>query len=370
MENNLAGQAQTSQSQAKQPNEAAYKIRQSMEKSFKTRGVITAISSGFTYGIYTAFMTLAMSVGIWGVWYGDNSGLSAFAVIFLLGALGAGITDGCSGIWALSICIVRGKFQDYLRCLKSKPGVIMTFAAILGGPVAATCYVIGLQQAGPIIVPISALCPAFGSIISHFLFGQKLTPRVILGILICFAASAIIGSTGLSLEGQANVPLGLLFGFIAAICWGFEGCICGYGTSLVDYEIAITIRQTTSGIVNLLLLVPLFAFIGGADAFAMIGQNIMNIESFKWFIIAGFFAYFNYMLWYKGNGMCGTALGMVCNGMFAFWGPFFCWLVLGVMFGIEGWSMPIIAWFAAILMVVGIFIIAVNPLDYFRKKGA
>ncbi len=351
-------------------SEAAYKARHAMEKSFKTRGIITALSSGFNYGIYTAFMTLAMGIGVWGVWYGENSGLSEFAALFVLGALGAGITDGCSAIWALLFCSARGKFSDYIRCVKSKPGAIMTFAAILGGPVAATSYVIGLQQAGAIIVPISALCAAFGAIISHFLFGQKITKRIALGIFICFLASAIIGGTGLSLEGQKNVPLGLAFGFLAAFCWGIEGCICGYGTSLVDYEIAITIRQTTSGLVNLLFLVPLFAFFGDVSAFQMIGQTVMDIASFKWFVIAGFFSYFNYMLWYKGNGMCGTALGMVCNGMFAFWGPFFCWLILGVVFGIEGWSMPLIAWLAALLMVGGIFIIAINPLDYLKKKGA
>ena len=53
----------------------------------------------------------------------------------------------------------------------------------------------------------------------------------------------------------------------------------------------------------------------------------------------------------------------------SFWGPFCCWLILGVLAKQDGWSMPPIAWAAAVVMVVGIFIIAMNPLDLLKKKS-
>ena len=34
----------------------------------------------------------------------------------------------------------------------------MIVAALIGGPIAGTAYVVALQMAGPIVVPISALC--------------------------------------------------------------------------------------------------------------------------------------------------------------------------------------------------------------------
>ena len=138
---------------------------------------------------------------------------------------------------------------------------------------------------------------------------------------------------------------------------------------MIDPEIGITIRQLTSALTNLLILVPLFAFVGGDSAFGMIRTVFTDVDAMPWFIVAGFGAYFAFMLWYKGNAMCGTALGMSCNGAFSFWGPFFCWLVLGLWFGIDGYALAPIAWLAAVVMIVGIFIIAVNPLDFFRKKG-
>ena len=65
-----------------------------------------------------------------------------------------------------------------------------------------------------------------------------------------------------------------------------------------------------------------------------------------------------------GRIMCGAALGMVCNGMYAFWTPLFMWLLLGVA-GIGGAPQnypPLSAaqWAGAIIMVAGIFLIAMG----------
>lgn len=88
------------------------------------RGVTTAILSGMSYGHYTAFMTLAMGMGIWQVWYGDNSGLSAFSAMYMLGALGAAMTDTCSAVWSLIIAAGKGKLGDFFRTLKTKPAAL------------------------------------------------------------------------------------------------------------------------------------------------------------------------------------------------------------------------------------------------------
>lgn len=350
------------------PSIAAVDARKKLAVDFKRKGIITAILSGMSYGHYTAFMTLAMGMGVWVTWYGENSGLSAFAVMFLLSALGAALTDSCSALWALAIAAWKGKLGDFGRTLRTKPGAVMIVAALIGGPLASTCYVIGLQMAGSIIVPISALCPAIGAILARILFKQALTPRMMLGIAICFGASFLIGVSSMGEEGGSNLMIGLFFGFLAALGWGIEGCVAGYGTSMIDSEIGITIRQCTSGISNLIILTPVFAIIAGVNPISMIVTGFTDIASIKWFLVAGFFAYFAFQLWYKGNAMCGAALGMSCNGMFSFWGPFFCWIYLGLVFGQDGWMLKPVAWAAAVIMVIGIFTIAVNPLDMFKKK--
>ncbi|MCL2699163.1 MAG: hypothetical protein FWE68_02530 [Defluviitaleaceae bacterium] len=349
----------------------AQQAKQKLVSSFFRKGITLAILSGMCYGLYSAFVTLGMSRGIWDDWYGDNTmGLSVFVITYVLGALGAALNDTISAVWAAGIAAVKGKFGDFIKCLNTKPGRVMIFAALCGGPIAGTAYIVGLQLAGSIIIPITALCPAIGAILSRIVFKQKLTPRMMLGIAICVAASFMIGSTAIGDDAPTGLVLGLVVAFVAALGWGIEGCVAGYGTSMIDYEIGITIRQTVSGLANLLILLPIFAIMAGGIGLSgeLLGMAVTSGEAMPFFVISGFFALFAFSLWYKGNGMCGTALGMACNGMYSFWGPLFCWIILGVFVGMEGWELPPIAWFAAVLMAVGIFLIAMNPLDLLKKK--
>ena len=348
-------------------------IKYRMSKNFFWKGIVIAVLSGMCYGLYSAFITLGMSKGVWDDWYGINTAaLSVFVITYVLASLGAAINDTCSALWAGGIATAKGKIGDFFRCFNTAPGRMMIVAALAGGPIAGTAYVAGLQLAGSIIIPVSALCPAIGAILSRFFFKQPLTPRMLCGIAICVTASFMIGSTGIGDDVPDGYMLGILIALVAAFGWGLEGCVAGYGTSMIDYEIGITIRQTVSGLSNLFILLPLFCIAAGQFnlSFDLLYQAVTDSAAMPLFIVSAFFALFAFSLWYKGNCMCGTALGMASNGMYSFWGPFFCWIILGIFCKMEGWGLPPIAWFAAILMSFGILLIAVNPLDLFRKDEA
>lgn len=351
----------------------AMELKEKMKSNFFKKGVGIALFSGIAYGLYTAFLTMGMSKGVWADWYGANTaGLSAFIVVYLLAALGNAINDTCSAFWAIGNSLVQGKFKDFIRCLNSKPGRIIVGAALLGGPIAGTAYVIALQMAGPIIVPISALCPAIAAILGKILYKQEITKRMAVGIAICVCASFLIGSTGFQGGVSGTVFLGIFIAIIAALGWGFEGCVAGYASTMVDPQIGICIRQLTSGIANLFIVVPIMGLLAGD---INISKNLV-IDAFTsgpamiWFVLSGLLTFLTFMAWYKGNSMCGAGLGTACNGTYSFFGPFFCYLILGVISGIDGWSLPIVAWVGAIIMMIGILTIATNPLDFFKKKEA
>ncbi|QAT42360.1 hypothetical protein [Aminipila luticellarii] len=350
----------------------AVTAKKKLASSFFKKGITIAILSGILYGFYTAFLTLGMTKGVWSDWYGANTaGLSVFIITFAIASIGSSLNDTLSGVWALAYAAFRGKAGDFFRVLRTKPGKIMIGVALIGGPISSTAYVIGLQMAGSIVVPISALCPCIGAIISRFLYKQALGARRLIGILICVAASGIIGAQGMALDAPDGMLLGICIAFIAAVGWGIEGCVGGYNCCMMDSEIGITIRQLTSGLSNLIVLVPIFGMLSGegpGKTLSLAAQAFSDSNSILFFVISGGFAFASYMFWYRGNSMCGTALGMACNGAFSFWGPFCCWLVLGLAWGIEGWNLAPAAWFAAVLMIIGIFIIAVNPSELFGKK--
>ena len=348
----------------------ALEAKKKLDSTFFRKGLTVAIISGMCYGLYSAFVTVAMGKGVWSEWFGGKTNLSLFATVYIIGALGSALNDSMSAIWSWIIAGYKGKVGDFLRCINTKPGRIMILAAIIGGPIAGTSYIIALQLAGSIIIPITALCPAIGAVLARIIFKQKLNKRMILGVVVCVLASVLIGTSGITGEVRKGTVLGIVVALIAAFGWGIEGVVAGYGTSLIDSEIGIMIRQTTSGLFNLFILLPLLSFMDGNIGLGMnlLKSALTDTSSLIFFVISGFFALFAFSLWYKGNSMCGAALGMACNGAYSFWGPFFCWIIIGVLMGIDGWNVAPIVWIGAVIMVIGIFLIAVNPLTLFGKK--
>lgn len=370
---------------AKAPAVDVVGAKKTRDKAYWKKGLLIAIFSGFLYGGYTSFMTQGMSTGIWLDIYGEvpsgvAAGVSGFFIVYTVSAIGAACVDLGSAIWSLFYGGLIGRLGDFKRTLSTKPGRILILAAIIGGPLASTAYVIGLQMAGSIIVPIAALNAAIGAIIGKFAFKQKLTGGMILGIIICFAAATLIGSSSMTdLDFTGGAALGCLAAFIAAIGWGIEGAVGGYACCMVDTEIAIIIRQCTSGLVNAVVLVSILTLIGkavdpmsAADAavastdsiakgFHVLTSCLADFPSFWMLFVAGVFSSWSFKFWYKGASMCGAALGMGCNGAYAFWGPFWCLIVCGFIFGdVETYMIPWQGWVGAIVMVIGILILAIS----------
>ena len=248
----------------------------------------------------------------------------------------------------------------------------MILAAFIGGPIASAAYVIALSQAGTLAVPIAALNPAIGAILSRILYKQPLGPRVIAGIVICVIAGVMIGSTGLTGEAAPGMALGLGLALLAALCWGIEGCVGGYATCMIDSQIAINIRQLVSGIGNLIIVLPILTLVCGgtlAQSYTYVAQAFTDGSSVIFFAVSGAAAYLSFMSWYRANAMCGTALGMAINGTYTFTAPFATWIILGLVMGFDGYALAPIAWVAAIVNLIGIFLIAVNPMDLLKKDG-
>lgn len=346
--------------------------KKSLKNLFMKKGIKIGLISGICYGLYTAFISLAMTKGVWKEWYGGDSylNLSMFVMTYILASLGNALNDICSAVWAVGNLFFEGKVLDFFRCLKSKPGKNIVIAALIGGPIAGTAFVVALQLAGSVIVPISALCPAIASIFGKVFYNQSLGKRSLLGISICIFSSFIIGSSSINNSLSKNIFLGVMIALIAAIGWGFEGCVAGYASVMVDPKIGICIRQLFSGIINLFIVLPLLGLISGHINLIpiLLNDSIFDYSSIGWFMISGLFTFLSFMLWYTGNSMCGAGLGAACNGTYSFWGPLFCFIILGLIEKIPGWNLSIVSWIGAVMMVIGILLITVNPLDFFKRR--
>ncbi len=142
----------------------------------------------------------------------------------------------------------------------------MMLCAAIGGPFATIAYVVALNSATAagnpgVIVPIAALNCAIGTVLGRILFKQRLEAHKVAGVLVCLVAAGIIGGTSFANMGPEAL-FGCLFAFLAAFGWGFEGCVAGFGTVLIDYRIGIAIRQLTAGVLEFIIAFPILATIG------------------------------------------------------------------------------------------------------------
>jgi len=358
--------------------EARYRL---LESGYFRKGITIALVSGLAYGLYTAFVNLAMSRGIWADWYGPNvqMGLSAFVITFVLGAVATSINDSLTAVLCLGFCTVKGKAADVLRTVRSRPGAIICVCALIGGPIASTAYLIAIRMIGPLAVPLMALDPALGALLGHLVYHQKLNRRMVCGIIICFAASAVIGSSALFTGGATGagpssvgkLVLGCLMALLCAFSYGLEGCVVGHATSVVEPDVAVTIRECTSALGNLLILLPVLCLAAGSPGLEprLLGAAWTSGPAMAIFGMTAVLSLAAFLLWYRGNGMCGAALGMACNGTYSFWGPFCCWIILGLALGMPGWSLHPVQWVCAVAMMLGILLIAADPRELLRGRS-
>lgn len=317
---------------------------QKVNKKFRTTGMVTGALSGLTYGIYTTLVLVA----------GYYEPLASAVGILAAPYVCSGLNDLFAGIWLTIYNAKKGRLAEMGRTLGTFPGLMMLLGALLGGPVANGAYLVGLALAGAYAIPISATCGLFGALFAWIFLKQKPTKRVVVGMVVCAAGSVIINWA--KPEGSPNFTLGILCALIAAICWGLEGMLSSYGGAMIDTDVATNIRELFSGLVDLVVIVPIIGAMGLLKGTVAAGMPVL------WLALAGLGAGSSFLLWYKANSTVGCAIGMSLNVTYAFWGVLFCILFLG-----QPVTPTIII--GSIVIIVGAILVTMNPLDFFKKKG-
>ncbi len=324
----------------------ALEKKKKMSSSFVKQGIAAGFISAITFGLYSTVSAYAMGlepmVGI----------ASVFAVPFVASA----INDSIAAIWLVIFNTIKGRFKEIGRSLCTIPGLMVILGAVFGGPIANGAYLIGIASTGAAAIPISALFPMFGAIFARMFLKQQISKRVGIGMAIC-----IVGAILISLDGGGNVgtnfTLGIICALIAAVGWGLEGVFSAFGMSMIDSNIAITIRQGVSGILFITVVLPIFKALGLFTA-VLSSPKIMIVIA-----IGALFAAVSFLAWYISNSKVGVATGMSLNSTYVLWGVIFSAIFLHTTLS----PMMIIG---AVIITAGAIIVSVNPLDFIKKKGA
>lgn len=192
--------------------QARAKAMQTAQKlSHAKKGLFFGVLSGATWGLDGVILGMALAMAPF------TDGISLYA-----GAMaGACMHDGFAGFWIFLYNLFTGRWKEYGRTLRTRPGMIVCIGALFGGPIGMTGYLLGINMAGASYsLAITAMYPAIGAILAVFILKEKITPRVWMGIATCILGAIIVG--GLTMFWGAFAQNAVWFMAAAGLAGGFS----------------------------------------------------------------------------------------------------------------------------------------------------
>lgn len=283
------------------------------------KGYYGGIMSGATWGLDAVLLGVVMVMAP----FVENPVLLAVG-----GVICSALHDIIAAIWLYIYMGAKGRLKELKPALKTKDGRFCALGALLGGPLAMTTYTLAIAIGGAALTTsVSAIYPLLGTALAVWILKEKTGMQTWLGILICIVGIIIIGWTPSGNE-DVNVTLGIILALVTAFGWASEGVVCGYGmkAGVVDPELGLLVRYTTSALVYLLVVAPIFA--GG---FGAAFNGIAAVFSYApcWILLAvtAAIGMYSFLCWYTAIDNIGAAKALCLNVTYAFWGVAFSFIL-------------------------------------------
>lgn len=301
--------------------------------------MFSGIVAGITWAVATVVLSIALAMSPF---------CTTEQAIFLAPFVSTFLHDACSAIWATVYNGVRGNLKNVWRAVKTKSGKFVILAAVIGGPIGMTGYVLAVNYMGASIGAVAtAIFPAIGTVLAVIFLKEKMKWHQWV-----FLALTLLGVYGLSYSPELEIEnflLGVLGAFMCAFGWGIEGVIlakCLTDPEVTD-EYALQIRQTTSALTYGIILLPILNGWGFTASLFTSGTGwLLPVIA-----IAGLFATISYLFYYKAISQLGACKAMALNITYCAWSIVFTVLFTGDTSALS--PMTIIC--ALIVLVCGIF---------------
>ena len=233
---------------------------------------------------------------------------------------GAVLHDVACAVILVVYMALRGRLKDTWAALRTRPGKSVIAAALLGGPLGMSGYLIAIDNIGPgLTAIISTFYPALGTLLAFILLKERMAPRQIVALLVALGAIVATGwsATSESISG-GNAILGVAGALACVIGWGSEAVILTWGMrdEAVDNEVALQIRETTSALVYLFVVAPI------ASVFGFTLHSLAHLSAGV-VALAGLAGTASYLFYYKALSAIGASRGMALNISYSAWAIIF-----------------------------------------------
>lgn len=313
--------------------------------------MIPGIIAGITWALETIILGIALAMSPF---------CSTEQAVFLAPFVSTFLHDACSAIWSLIYNGVRGNLKNVWKAFCTKSGKWVVLAAVIGGPVGMTGYVMCVNYMGASIGAVaSAIFPAIGSVLAFFFLKEKMKWHQWL-----FLLATLAGVYGLSYSPDLQISsfwLGLVGALMCSFGWGIEAVILA--KSLTDPEVtdeyALQIRQTTSALTYGIIILPVLGLLGDGGLFGAWQFTVSLFVDTGWLFptiaIAGLFATVSYLFYYKAIAQIGASKAMALNVTYTAWAIVFTAIMAALK--LAGATFPSVTTIACavVVLVCGIF---------------
>lgn len=128
--------------------------------------MIAGILAGMTWALETLVIGFALAM---------SQFVSTEQAVFLAPFVSTFIHDAFSAVWACAYNGVKGNLKNIIKALKTRSGKFVVLAAIIGGPVSMTGYIMAINNMGASVGAVaSAIFPAIGAVLAHIFLKEKM----------------------------------------------------------------------------------------------------------------------------------------------------------------------------------------------------
>lgn len=284
--------------------------------------MIWGFGAALTWALDTVILSVALAKGVF-VSTPQAIALAAFVSTFL--------HDAGSAVTAFVYMALRRKLKDTLAILKTRAGLVIMGAALIGGPLGMTGYVISVNNIGAsYAAAISAFFPAWGAFLAAIALKERMHWFQWLGLIACLAAVAVLGYT--PAEGiPGNWTVGIIGALACVLGWGTEAVVVDWGlrNTAVDNEVAMQIRQTTSALAYAVIILPVL----GGWGFV---TDVLGSDAMPFVALAGASGTVSYLCYYRAIDLIGASRAMAVNITYSAWAIPISLIILGSIPDVKG----------------------------------
>ena len=276
-------------------------------------GYLTGLLSGVAWGLSGVVVGMAVAMAPF------TGGKSLIAAPLAA----AGLYDGLRVAWQCVPLVASGRARRVLPALRTRAGGYAMLAALIGGPLATSCYFLSLVFSGVTYAyAFSAISPALGAMLAAVFLHERLPGRAWLGIALTIGGTVVV-----SYKAPAGAPphfyLGIMLGLVCALAWAFEALFAAKAMKQLDAIVVNVIRQGLSFLVFVVVILPVVP-----GAYGIFGRAF-SAPSLAVLAGASVVGATGYLLYFRAVKAVGPGRAMPINLTYVLWAALFSLLLTG-----------------------------------------